>query len=98
MATALAHVDDDGAGRRVADLAVAIRAHLVHLCAILVCTVVGTLLAVIGLAELPVGGRGHGLLAVVLALAAGAFLTGVPYCLCHWWHFVTTGRDDWMVK
>ncbi len=75
-----------------------IRAHVEHLCAILSCTVLGALLGIVVLAELPAGGRGNGPLAVVLALAAGAFLIGVPYCLCRWWHFVLTGRDDWMVN
>jgi hypothetical protein len=62
------------------------------------CIVIGTLLGVIVLAELLAAGRGNGLLAVILMMASVAFLIGVPYCLCRWWHFVTTGRDDWMVN
>ena len=75
-----------------------IRAHVEHLGAILYCAIVGTLLGVIVLAELLAGGRGNGPLAVILALAAGASLTGVPYYVCRWWHFTTTGSDDWMVN
>jgi hypothetical protein len=79
-------------------LAAAIRAHVEHLCATLSCAVVGILLGVVVLAELLAGGRGNGPLAVVLTMAAGACLIGVPYCLCRWWHFATTGRDDWMAN
>jgi hypothetical protein len=77
---------------------VGIRAHVEHLCAILSCIVVGILLGVIVLAELLIGGRGNGPLVVVLTMASGACLTGVPYCVCRWWYFATTGRDDWMVR
>jgi hypothetical protein len=99
VATVLAHAgDSDHGGRDAADLAAVIRAHLVHLCVTLFSAVVGALLVVIVSSALLGGGPRNGLLYVVLALTAAAFLTAVPYSLCRWWHFATTGRDDWIAS
>lgn len=73
-----------------------IRAHLEHLCAILFCAVSAALLAVIVVGAL-VGGARNGLLYYLVLVAAVSFLLGVPYSLRRWWHFATTGKDDWIV-
>jgi hypothetical protein len=77
---------------------VVIRAHLEHLCITVFCAVAAALLVVIVFSALLSGGPRNGPLCCVLALAAGSFLTGVPYSLCRWWHFATTGKDDWIVS
>jgi hypothetical protein len=99
VATVLAHAGDSGgAGRRIGDLAVVTRAHLEHLCVVAFCAVIGALLVVIVFSALLGGGPRNGPLYAILALMAGAFLTAVPYSLCRWWHFATTGRSDWIVS
>lgn len=75
-----------------------IRTHLEHLCVTVFCAVVAALLVVIVLSGVLGGGPRNGLLCYILVLAAGSFLTGVPYSLCRWWHFATTGKDDWIVS
>jgi hypothetical protein len=99
VATVLHHADDSGgAGRRAGDLAAMTRAHLEHLCVTIFSAVVGALLVVIVSSALLGGGPRNGPFYVVLALTAAAFLTAVPYSLCRWWHFATTGRDAWIVS
>jgi hypothetical protein len=99
VATVLAHADDSGgAGRRAGDLAVVTRAHVEHLCLTAFCAMVGALLVVVVSSALLGGGPRNGPLYFVLAVTAAVFLTAVPYSLCRWWHFATTGRDDWIVS
>lgn len=74
-----------------------IRAHLEHLCVTIFCAVVGALLVVVVFSVLLGGSPRNGPLYFFLLLTGGAFLTAVPYSLCRWWHFATTGRDAWIV-